>query len=118
MRSIVRNLFIASVLSALTPSLVFGQAPGVAIESQEPLTNNQQLLAQAQRLREADALLTHEKVAEQLSKPSGGQIALAEPAKRTLSGRELAARARAGYVRLGWYYLCKRCDKWHLNTAG
>jgi hypothetical protein len=118
MSSAIRNFYIASVLGALGLSPVFGQAPGVAIESQQPLMNNPKLLAQAGRLREADALLKEDKVAEQLSRPSGGPIELAEPSRRPLSGRELAARAREAYVRLGWYYRCKRCDKWHLDAAG
>ena len=118
MRSTFRYFFLASVLSAFGLSRVFAQAPGVAIESQEPLMNNPEILAKAGRLREAGALLSKEKVAEQLSKPTGGPVDLAEPASRTLSGRELAARARNAYVRLGWYYRCPHCDQWHLNTAG
>jgi len=35
-----------------------------------------------------------------------------------LSGREVAARARAAHVQFGWYYLCKNCSNWHINLAG
>lgn len=42
------------------------------------------------------------------------------PAERTqaLKGREIWELARRSYLRVGWYYQCKRCDKWHLNLAG
>jgi hypothetical protein len=36
----------------------------------------------------------------------------------SLRGREVAERARRGYVRIGWYFLCQRCDEWHLDAAG
>ncbi len=94
------------------------QAPEAPIESQDSLMNRTEILAQAEKLRSADALLSSEKVEKLLSKPIGGPIALEQPRKTVLSGRELAARARKSHVRLGWYYLCKRCDKWHLDAAG
>jgi hypothetical protein len=117
MRRTVFTLFLAAfALAPAGPALA--QAPGVPIEEQQPLSRNEQILASAARLRESGALLTTEQVAAQLAAPTGGQIALLEPLDRPLTGRDLARKARDGYVRVGWYYRCTKCEKWHLDFGG
>jgi hypothetical protein len=97
---------------------VFAQAPGVPIEEQVPLARNEQILAAAEKLRDSDALLSSEKVAAQLTAPVGGKIDLVEQQNRPLTGRDVAKRAREAYARIGWYYRCTKCDKWHLDFSG
>jgi len=69
-------------------------------------------LAQAGRLMDADHLTAG------LKQPTHEKIALCAPSQSRLSGREIAERARASYVRMGWYYHCSECGNWHLNMAG
>ncbi|MEI7730483.1 MAG: serine protease [Verrucomicrobiota bacterium] len=45
-------------------------------------------------------------------------LSLPKPSKKRLSPSEVAAKALAAHLKVGWYYLCKRCDKWHLNLSG
>ncbi|MEQ2009394.1 MAG: serine protease, partial [Limisphaerales bacterium] len=42
------------------------------------------------------------------------------PAARSsrLAGRELWAASRAAHMRVGWNFLCTKCNNWHLNLAG
>ena len=102
----------------LLPSSLRAQAPDVPIESNEPLMLNEALLEKAKVLRESGKLLTKEKIAGLLQSPVPAALTLPEPNTKPLAGREIAERARKGYLRLGWYYLCPRCDHWHLDLAG
>ena len=69
-------------------------------------------LAQAGRLMDAEHL------AAALKAPTREKLALSPPSQTRLSGREIAERARAGFVRVGWYYHCSGCGNWHINAAG
>jgi hypothetical protein len=117
MRPFVLTLVLAGFLAFFAPGLM-AQAPGVPIEEQAPVARNEQILAAAAKLREAGGLLSSDDVAAQLASPKGGKIALVEPQNRPLTGRDVARRAREAYVRVGWYYRCMKCDKWHLNFSG
>jgi hypothetical protein len=115
----MRATFLSGFFLAIAHlSAVFGQAPGVPIETQEPVMNDREILAKATKLREAGELLNAEDIAAQLGTPKGGEVPLVEPSTTPMKGRDLARRARESYLRLGWYYRCKRCDNWHLNFAG
>jgi hypothetical protein len=108
----------AGVLLAFCGGSAVAQAPDVPIETLQPLLQDEAILKKAAELREAGELMDAETVSAQLKTPQPGPIALAEPSTRPLRGREIAARARQAYLRLGWYYLCPRCEKWHLQFAG
>lgn len=104
-------LFLLSV-SALA------QGPGVPIyEEGRGARGQAALLAKAQTLREAKELLTMTTATEQM-KRSTCELTLPPPDTKPLPPRELWQRARQAHLRLGFYYLCTKCDKWHLNLAG
>ena len=46
------------------------------------------------------------------------QIALPPVRTQKLAGREIWAAARRSYLRVGWFYQCSKCDRWHLDLAG
>jgi len=69
-------------------------------------------LAQAGRLMDAEHLAAGVKL------PTHRKFTLSAPSQTRLSGREIAARAAAGYVRVGWYYHCSECGNWHINVSG
>ena len=75
-------------------------------------------LKAAAELSQAGQLMDAEHLAAGLRLPTRGRIALSAPSQLRLSGREIAERARAGYVRVGWYYHCSECGNWHINTSG
>jgi hypothetical protein len=45
-------------------------------------------------------------------------LQLPKPSETKLSQRELYLRARRGHLRVGWSYMCTKCDQWHVNLAG
>ncbi len=109
-----------TILAAVTlgVSPVTAQAPGVPIEQAGPAAQAS-VLEKAKALREAGKLkLNIAAVKQQITTPVPGPLVLPAPSKVPLEGRDVAVRAHAGYLRFGWYYLCPRCDHWHVNLAG
>ena len=56
-------------------------------------------------------------IKEQLKRASC-QLELPKPKVAKLSAREIYTAARDSHLRVGWSYLCKTCDQWHVNLAG
>lgn len=108
---------LAALITATVP-IIFAQAPGVPIETNHPRTGDTALLEKAAKLREAGKLLTQEQVKAQIKAPLGGAVEITPANTVSLPGREVASRARQAYLHTGWYYLCPRCEHWHLNLAG
>jgi hypothetical protein len=76
-----------------------------------------ELLKAAAALRDAKALLSIEQVQSQLGRRTC-VLKLPKPETKTLAGRQIWERARRAYVRVGWFYLCRKCNAWHLDLAG
>jgi len=55
-------------------------------------------------------------VKEQLNRGSC-QLSLPRPRDGRMEGRDLWAAARRSFVRVGYYYLCHRCKRWHLDLS-
>lgn len=104
------------VCLALTARLC-AQAPGVPIEGAGAARDSHTLGA-AEALRTAGKLLDRERVKALLAKPEPAKVVLPAPGTQRLDTREVCRKARAGLVRVGWYFKCPRCDHWHLNLAG
>jgi S1-C subfamily serine protease len=75
------------------------------------------LLVQAKALREAGELVAFGSMGEQM-KRERCELSLPEAGVEVLEGRELWKKARAGHMRVGFYYQCLKCDDWHLDLAG
>lgn len=103
----------AGLLAAAT---AFAQAPGVKIvhDRGEELTV---LVKQANDYRSAGQLLSFDTVTEQLGRTSCA-VVLPKASGKKLTDRRLWQRSREAHVRVGWHYLCSKCDKWHQNLAG
>ncbi len=112
------------ILSLLLTTCLFpcqtnwGQTPSTEIENSATAGNDADIIAKAGVLREAGKLLKMDEVQQQLKTPVPGMVQAAPPARQPLRGREIAEKARQGFLRVGYYYLCKRCDHWHLSLAG
>jgi thiol-disulfide isomerase/thioredoxin len=115
-KSLPRIILAASILT-LAPQ-VFAQAPGAQIEFNHPETGEAELLGRLEKLRAEGKLFALDQVKAQLKAPVGGEVDLPKANTEALKTREVAKRARAGYVQVGYYYLCKNCDRWHINIAG
>lgn len=94
------------------------QAPGVPVYVEGRGERvNEVLLEQAKKLHGESALLSMIQVAEQ-SKRKSCDLVLPPAETKPLSARERWGRARAGHIRVGQFYLCSKCDRWHLDLAG
>jgi thiol-disulfide isomerase/thioredoxin len=76
------------------------------------------LIAKATELQNAGKLLTAEVFAAQKQNPQPAPVALVPAATTPLTGREIARRAAAAYLRAGWFFQCTKCGRWHTNLAG
>ena len=112
-----------SILSAaflLLPLEAGAQADGVRIEARRSLTNQPDILASAEELRqrEAEQLMTLQDVEQALVKPTPQVVVVPRKRDQKLEPEQVAALAQEALVRIGWYYLCHRCDNWHLRLSG
>jgi Trypsin-like peptidase domain len=110
----------ACVLWSLLASagLACAQAPGVPVYPEgRGAKPNATLSEQAEKLKTASELLPMTKALEQAEQT---HCTLSLPAADTkpLSPRERWQHARQSHIRVGQFYLCSKCDRWHLNLAG
>jgi len=66
----------------------------------------------------AGSLLSAEAFTALKQKPDPKPVTLPAAATTPLTGREIARRAAAGYLRAGWFFQCTKCGRWHVNLAG
>lgn len=109
-----RPLLLAAALA--TATLVRAQLPTVPLFPTDS-RDDTALKAAAAKLREAGALVPEATLTSQLTR-TACTLTLPTPRKSRLSGRELWTAARAAHVRVGWSFLCTRCNNWHLDLAG
>jgi len=105
------------VVVCLSNARLFAQAPGVPIMP-DRIGASPALIEAAETARANGQLLSQEQVADQLKRESFSTTSLPKPHSIPLHSREIWHRARAAYLRVGWHYLCNRCDNWHQNFAG
>lgn len=95
-----------------------GQAPDVPIYPEGRNPKSQAVITdEANRLKERGELIPMEKIIEQMSRTTC-ELELPKPRTEKMEGRELWNTARRAHLRVGWHYLCKKCNNWHLNLAG
>lgn len=99
----------------------FAQSPGTPIDIQGAAVTGeerQRLVDEVLRLRDEGKIVSHEEIMRQLDEPEPEPVSLPAPSTKVLPTAGIAARARAANLRVGYVYLCQRCDEWHLNLAG
>jgi S1-C subfamily serine protease len=103
----------AAVLAA---SASWGQAPGVPIEI-GPTAQSRDVQRACAALRAAGSPLTREAALAQLDAPKPATLSLPEPQHTPLTPHDIYARARAGLMRVGWYFRQPTGEAWWLNFA-
>jgi len=103
-------------LTLLSSGSLLGQAPGVKIvrDHGEPFDAP---VRKANEYRDAGLLLSSQAITGQLARTTC-VLRLPKPARKNLSPRDIWLRSQQAHVRVGWHYLCTKCDKWHQNLAG
>lgn len=97
---------------------MYSQAPDVPIYPEGRNSKSQAVITdEANRLKDRGELVPMEKIVEQMNRATC-ELELPKPGTKKLEGRELWNTARRAHLRVGWHYLCKKCNNWHLNLAG
>lgn len=109
-----RLALIAFVLAAAT--LARAQSPTVPLYPADSKSDTR-ISDEVKKLREAGTLVRETTLTNQFTRTT---CELVLPATRSsrLAGRELWAASRAAHMRVGWNFLCTKCNNWHLNLAG
>jgi len=76
------------------------------------------MVLRVQSLAAEGKLTSAEKIMEELKSPKAARIELPSASTTPIRGREIAKRAAAAHLRVGWVYQCTKCDRWHNNLAG
>lgn len=94
------------------------QAPGVPVYQEgRGARINVSITEQAKKLQAASELISVTKALEQAERTQC-DIALPPADSKPLPPRERWQRARMAHIRVGQFYLCSKCDRWHLDLAG
>lgn len=111
-----------SLLLAFTLVLpLHAQAPGVTIfeQSRTGIRNEEKAISdQMEALIKDGTFPKLETIQAGLKTPSPVSLTLPPVRKNPLEPTEIAKVARESGFRVGWAYLCKNCDNWHINLAG
>ena len=114
----MKTSIILIIASLALPPALSAQAPGMSIERNKLSMKDTSLIAIAQALRDEGKLLGKDQVIAAMKALPPVTIILPAANTKHLEPSEIAARARKALVRVGWFYLCPRCDKMHVNLAG
>ena len=115
------RLAIIAFLCTFSISASMAQSPGTPVEVQSAnLTKEEhkRVVDTVLRLRDQGEIIGKDEIARQLENPQPQAVRLAPRRTENLSGEELAVLARNTSLRVGHFYLCQRCDDWHVNLAG
>ena len=113
--SALARLLLVAFLATTGVVRLEAQAPGVPVYNARE--GDKAVSQAALKLREAGKLVSDSVLTNQLGRRTC-TIELPAPKRRSMDGRDLWSAARAAHLRLGWHYLCSKCDQWHLNLAG
>jgi thiol-disulfide isomerase/thioredoxin len=103
---------------ARTPArtIVWSNPRPTAVNTSQPSADP--LLARISTAAKAGRLMTSAQLLERRKAPVPGRVELVTPSTHVLPGRNVARIAREGYLRVGWYYKCGKCNQWHLKLGG
>ena len=95
------------------------QAPKVPIYKQgrKQTDADLELVAAAKALYTNSPAVRLEAVTNLLTRESC-TLTLPGPGTKKLPPREICNLARKAHLRVGWSYLCNKCEHWHVNLAG
>lgn len=99
----------------------WAQGEGTPIVDQTPegiKKANDALIAKIRPLIDAKKPMPRDEVKKRLMEPEPKAINLLPAKGKPLTREEVASVARASNLRVGYCYLCEKCDHWHLNLAG
>ncbi|MGA2865307.1 MAG: serine protease [Verrucomicrobiota bacterium] len=95
------------------------QAPGVPVyrQGRQESQYEEDIRQAARALLATGHVLKLAAVKEQLQRPSC-QLDLPKVKTARLTPPDICLSARRSHLRVGWLFLCDKCDDWHVNLAG
>jgi len=108
-------------ICALSIQTAFAQSPDTPVEVQGANVTEdekEQITRVVMQLRDDGKIIGHEEIKRQLQNPKPELVTLPSPRTMKLATEELAVQARMTNLRVGYAYLCPRCDDWHVTFAG
>ncbi len=113
-------VFILGIAAGMSTTWgVRAQAPDVPIyrQGRKESEQDQKISAAAKNMYSEGRAAKLDQIQRQLKRTSCS-LELPEVSNGKLSGREIWEIARRSHMRVGWCYLCGKCDQWHVNLAG
>jgi hypothetical protein len=112
----------AAVIAVSSISITLrGQSADTPIADQSPAgikKADAAIIETAKKLIEKKKLLSYHEVKKQLLQPKPQPFELKAVQTKPMALEDISSTARKANFRVGYCYLCKRCDNWHLNLAG
>jgi hypothetical protein len=118
--SIIRQTCFAWVC-ALSIQAGFAQSPGTPVDVQGANVTNEEkerITRTILALRDEGKIIGHDEIKRQLENPEPELVSMPDPRTMALSTEEIAVHARKANLRVGYAYLCPRCEDWHVELAG
>jgi S1-C subfamily serine protease len=113
----VKHSLLILAIFAVIGSSLRSEAPGIPVyQADQEVSEDPLLRKRAEELYSQGLSLPISIVKEQLSRGSC-QLSLPQPHDRPMEGRALWSAARKSFVRVGYYYLCKGCERWRLDLS-
>lgn len=107
-----------SLVAAFLPLLAYGQSRDVPVYREGgDAGKDARLLKNALLVKDSGHTVKAATAREQLRRDTC-RLKLAKPSFEKLTAHQVWQRARAGYLRVGWYYSDVRSSKWRLELAG
>lgn len=110
-----------SILLFVFPTWVLAQAPGVAIfdQSKEGIVAEERAIGvQLWDLVEKGKVPSKLELTKMIEKPTPRKLELPEASDSELSAIEISELGQRRNYRIGWGYICTKCDHWHFILAG
>lgn len=102
-------------------TLLHGQSPETPISQQGAYGKKEAEKAIVDRLlllQKEGGLLSKKQIEKQMIDPQPQAVKLPTLREKNLPTEDVAVWARTTNLRVGFAYVCPRCDDWHLNLAG
>lgn len=102
-------------------SLAFGQSADTPIFEQNGSSikkSHQKIIEEALIVRKKVSAISKTEIDKQMLDPLPEPIELPPAFDQQISTEDIAEHARKSNLRVGYCYLCKNCDKWHIKLAG
>ena len=107
------------ILFSISTAIAQSTGTPVEIQSANVIEEEKKSITDAVfRLRDEGKIIERNEIGGQLENPKPETVKLAPRRTGELSNEQLAVLARETSLRVGYVYLCPRCDDWHVELAG